>query len=883
MKNDSETMAKLSSSPKFAKTAREWILASALYDGIEDEDIRQIEMLVSERGANPNVLLPEYGISPFHLVVANESTTFAVRATDLCLQHGADPNVRSEDGLTPVHLAAMWGCVEVLHLLLASGGNPWLVDDLGLNAFHYAIQEKQHKCYQLLKTLCNSQPKQSGCQKSPYHLNLKRVILYKNDLQIVYEASPSSAQKSTSTQTSPNAPRQASIEGTTNGLKKKNCSSKTELVEKDGNFQHHDSPVTSKLKSIIETHRRNSTLFEYSPSNERKSSLSSGVDSWKCTDQSDAVMTCYSELVSKLNEFNRIRQSLKESDGNDLLKKITQRKVPCATPKPYTAPPRTSNSTCDSSFCDKSNQYDVPKNEIAFVQDSTKANSTLDDGNSQLNESSPSIGFILDNLSDLCNQDNSLFSDIASDIDAFTTPVQNDVENMTEDEVIVISSTENTLNDSVYPFVSCENTAARESNEEFVTCRNSESFLEGIKNKQEPPAIVDALNNYFEKNPRSSTNSEVFKTSTPEKPARGSKENTFLSVLDDPNTGGGKCDGAVARKLSWVEAQVVSSDEEPYISISEEYEYTDLDEGVVLIEKRYLTKDISMSASGPDGKGARESSSSECESVSTLSGSEGAYETDDLRRALVQHGFVPGPITGNTKRVYLRKLKRCRRKPQSQPSPDSSLPAFSTELLKTLAQPCEHLLAEWSHLEDSMTASFTCARRPWREGQAKTSFTYLLLDPRVSHNLPARAATDPTLTHTLWGEFLRSVFYVGKGKRSRPYSHLYQAVAAWQQKEYKGSCKKIQRILDIWRSGDGVICLHIFLNVIPVEAFTREAAMICALTLPQLTNEQVGKFYGSAASWNERLKRRLGCVLLHRAFKVFLAEGERQLRPADID
>lgn len=59
--------------------------------------------------------------------------------------------------------------------------------------------------------------------------------------------------------------------------------------------------------------------------------------------------------------------------------------------------------------------------------------------------------------------------------------------------------------------------------------------------------------------------------------------------------------------------------------------------------------------------------------------------------------------------------------------------------------------------------------------------------------------------------------------------------------------------------------------------------MISALTLVPLTNEKVGEFYGSAACWDPRLKRRLGCVLLHRAFKVFLAEGERQLRPADID
>lgn len=40
-----------------------------------------------------------------------------------------------------------------------------------------------------------------------------------------------------------------------------------------------------------------------------------------------------------------------------------------------------------------------------------------------------------------------------------------------------------------------------------------------------------------------------------------------------------------------------------------------------------------------------------------------AYETDALRRELKEVGLNAGPITGGTKKVYLRKLKRARRKP----------------------------------------------------------------------------------------------------------------------------------------------------------------------------------------------------------------------------
>lgn len=82
---------------------------------------------------------------------------------------------------------------------------------------------------------------------------------------------------------------------------------------------------------------------------------------------------------------------------------------------------------------------------------------------------------------------------------------------------------------------------------------------------------------------------------------------------------------------------------------------------------------------------------------------------------------------------------------------------------------------------------------------------------------------------------------------------------------------QVQQILDIWNSGQGVVCLHVFQNIIPVEALTREAAMISALTLQRLTNEKGGEFYGCAATWSMRLKRQLGCVLLHRACQVVYA------------
>lgn len=112
---------------------------------------------------------------------------------------------------------------------------------------------------------------------------------------------------------------------------------------------------------------------------------------------------------------------------------------------------------------------------------------------------------------------------------------------------------------------------------------------------------------------------------------------------------------------------------------------------------------------------------------------------------------------------------------------------FSRELERTLRDLKSLDLQAGSTLEQCMSQKFSNPPlgRRWREGLAKCSFTYLLLDPRVSCNLPLRAASLTPIER--WRTFLRAIFYVGKGKRARPYSHLYHAVDVWNGKSSKVS------------------------------------------------------------------------------------------------
>lgn len=257
-----------------------------------------------------------------------------------------------------------------------------------------------------------------------------------------------------------------------------------------------------------------------------------------------------------------------------------------------------------------------------------------------------------------------------------------------------------------------------------------------------------------------------------------------------------------------------------------------------------------------------------------------------LIRELRQLGDQPGPITDTTRQLYQRRLMRLKN------VRDANIPSISnvrnisqnhTELNDRIKSHLE--FGDWLNhvntyksLEKHVFQEFVSPdpSRRWREGRSKTSFNYLLLDPRITQDLPNRSVH--LAEAEVWSIFLNAIFYIGKGKRSRPFDHLYDAFKTWVGSSSTTS-KKIKCILDIWNSDHGVVCLHIFQNVIPVEAYTREAAMIDAIGREHLGNCKSGEYYGVAATWSMQQKRKFGRYLLYKALKIFIQEGESQLFP----
>ncbi|KAL8563548.1 hypothetical protein ACOMHN_060864 [Nucella lapillus] len=254
-----------------------------------------------------------------------------------------------------------------------------------------------------------------------------------------------------------------------------------------------------------------------------------------------------------------------------------------------------------------------------------------------------------------------------------------------------------------------------------------------------------------------------------------------------------------------------------------------------------------------------------------------SLSNEAIYHSLKDLGEDPGPVLPSTRQTYLQLLSSLQ-SGKRHLGLTSSRPGYSSELNRMLSGCLD--VEDLAKAELSMVAQFqTPGGCTWREGTVKSCFNYLLLDPRITRNLPLRAKS---LSDTEgFKTFLSAVFYIGKGKRSRPYCHLYEAISHQKSPKPKVS-QKVEKILSIWSADLGVVSLHCYQNVIPVEAYTREACMVDAVGLVQLTNMKKGDYYGVASTWLTTKRRCMGAYLLRKAFQIFLSEGERQICPLDI-
>uniref|UniRef100_W8BHJ2 Ankyrin repeat and LEM domain-containing protein 1 n=1 Tax=Ceratitis capitata TaxID=7213 RepID=W8BHJ2_CERCA len=778
-------------------------LALILLDALEDGNESDIFAILGKNKVDASYVPTERGISPLHYACGMENAAIAFEIIERFLKDGADPNVRSNEDMTPLHVAAIFGRCEIATLLLKYGARHDLLDDERKTPIHYAIEECHFEVLEAIRNHIFQQKFQKVQEKrleEKTHANVSPNKLVNTKEENISNRTPINKK-------------------IYNLFAEETGSQETPHSKYTPNRIHYNYDVTSPYYINI-THRRH-----------RPQPIFPNIES---TPEAKVVSPSFGcinleELNSEVTDLKQISNIPQESVNVFALTERNLKELSLAT------------SNLDRSC-------------VSMIEAWRKK--------VESSRAKRSILRHYDNVEEMLDEV------MKSDHLNYTNTVLQDKKSTSEEtkpEVKLVPKS----NLSLGAIIQKAAQAHVVDMEHSATGSELESSYHAVEGEKNEKIVNDCLKNPCENN---------------------------LEV------GGAK-----------------NTTEEYILQMTEAYVHTDDENGLVFYETKLLSN--------------QKTCAKECEqqnvnsSMSTNVTIPLDYETDELRAELKHFGDPPGPITKSTKKLYIKRLIKYRKNtPKSLQcnaigkdiSNDTA--KFSVELQRTIRSPDQFaLIASYQKYESKSSEYFATLqnKHKMREGHLKQSFIYMLIDPRISCNLPGESMCIDK--YNAWTRFLQSVFYVGKGKTSRPYSHLYEAMKlhshVQSQKKLSTSTteivhsqrdkisfrkqtvsvdifktsskqpsenKKLERILDIWRCGKGVVCLHVFHNILPTEAYTREAAIIDAFSMQHLTNYKRGDYYGPAQTWTMKEKKFFGISLLYRAMQIYLAEGESQLSPSDL-
>ena len=107
-----------------------------------------VQVLV-ECGADVNAR-GRYGAAPLCYALWGQGPNFTnLELVRWLLNHGADPNVRDEDGETSLHAALRFGMLEMARLLVEHGASVKVKDGKGRTPLHYVSGEQRDEIIKL--------------------------------------------------------------------------------------------------------------------------------------------------------------------------------------------------------------------------------------------------------------------------------------------------------------------------------------------------------------------------------------------------------------------------------------------------------------------------------------------------------------------------------------------------------------------------------------------------------------------------------------------------------------------------------------------------------------------------------------------------------------
>jgi hypothetical protein len=128
-------------------TSKDYRGLSPFFYAVENGNIKIAEAMLKIT-KQPDEVEPVKGFSPLLLAASKGYTTIV----GLLLDHGANLDVQSTDGLTALHNSVYKGHVEIVSMLLDAGADPTIEDRLGNTAAGLASKSDNAKIKALFTT-----------------------------------------------------------------------------------------------------------------------------------------------------------------------------------------------------------------------------------------------------------------------------------------------------------------------------------------------------------------------------------------------------------------------------------------------------------------------------------------------------------------------------------------------------------------------------------------------------------------------------------------------------------------------------------------------------------------------------------------------------------
>lgn len=138
---------------------------------------RSVEKII-QAGIDPSTPTKSNGCSALHSAAVLEPPIGPEIVTRM-LHHGADPNIKTPTGLSPLHIAAMWGRYQTINVLLDNGADLAVKDQDDMSPLDYAEEAETNKtqCIDALtRYRINCKRNSGGRFKFKTRVNLNKIL-----------------------------------------------------------------------------------------------------------------------------------------------------------------------------------------------------------------------------------------------------------------------------------------------------------------------------------------------------------------------------------------------------------------------------------------------------------------------------------------------------------------------------------------------------------------------------------------------------------------------------------------------------------------------------------------------------------------------------------